>query len=421
MKSKTKIVSITLIFSAFMISVSCVPKQEKVEKIIEDGVEVMLNHLEPYKIKGEPSTFDIEEKFVIDFEKDDITEYEISDIRGFDVDSEGNIYLSSYKGSDNCIFKFDGKGNFITSFGRKGQGPGELRYARNLYVNNQDLIQTIASSRHRLISYEKDGSLVDEIPLKPDISRIIPLKTGKFLVSKRTGARESLYYFRIALFLYNAEFGETKELEKVIIPNRASASYWMASNRNIYVGNDERGYEIWVYDLEGNLRRKIKKEYESVEIPDEIKEGIKEAYEMLRRQSRRPSKTVEAPAHWPPFSAFFIDEKERLYVRSWEKGENIGESIHDVFNQDGAFIERISLNIYFSRECKYAVVKKNLLYFLREKESGYKELVVSRIKWEKQIKNQLEPKSSKATAFLYRKKYINELLTYLNLYKSNLP
>lgn len=381
MKNKTKVFSTILIFSAFMMFISCRPKQEEVEKIIEDGVEVILNHLEPYKIKGEPSAFTLEEKLIIDFEKDNIVELGISDIRGFDVDSERNIYLSSYRGADNCIFKCDGKGNFITSFGRKGQGPGELRYARNLHINNQDLIQTMASSRHRLISYKKDGSLVDEIPLKPDISRIIPLSTGKFLVSKRIGARESMFYFRTALFLYDEEFRETKELEKLIIPNRASASYWMASNRSIYIGNDERGYEIWVYDLEGNLRRKIKKEYESVEIPDYIKEGIKKAYDTLRKQSPRPSKIIEAPTNWPPFSAFFIDEEERLYVRTWEEGKNTGEFIHDVFNQDGVFIGRISLNILFSRECKYAVVKKNLLYFLREKENGYKELVVSRLKW----------------------------------------
>jgi hypothetical protein len=31
---------------------SCVGREPQVDKVIEDGVEVVLNHLEPYKIKG---------------------------------------------------------------------------------------------------------------------------------------------------------------------------------------------------------------------------------------------------------------------------------------------------------------------------------------------------------------------------------
>jgi hypothetical protein len=42
--------------------VYCGPKQADVERIIEDGVEVVFNHLEPYKIKGQPSYFTLEEE-----------------------------------------------------------------------------------------------------------------------------------------------------------------------------------------------------------------------------------------------------------------------------------------------------------------------------------------------------------------------
>jgi hypothetical protein len=33
--------------------VSCQPKEEKVEKFMENEVEVVVNYIEPYKIKGE--------------------------------------------------------------------------------------------------------------------------------------------------------------------------------------------------------------------------------------------------------------------------------------------------------------------------------------------------------------------------------
>jgi len=54
-----KLIYIILLLSLFFY---CGPKQEKVEKIMVDGVEVFLNHLEPYKIKGDPTTFTFEKE-----------------------------------------------------------------------------------------------------------------------------------------------------------------------------------------------------------------------------------------------------------------------------------------------------------------------------------------------------------------------
>ncbi len=44
---------IVLFVSILSFLIHCGPKQDVVEKIIEDGIEVVINHLEPYKIKGE--------------------------------------------------------------------------------------------------------------------------------------------------------------------------------------------------------------------------------------------------------------------------------------------------------------------------------------------------------------------------------
>ena len=77
---------------AFLL-VCCSPKQDEVEKIIENGVEVVVNHLEPYKIKNEPKTLSLEEEFTIDTESDDLALKGFTEISGFDVDSEGNIYF----------------------------------------------------------------------------------------------------------------------------------------------------------------------------------------------------------------------------------------------------------------------------------------------------------------------------------------
>ena len=99
------------------LSLSCGPKSDKVERIIDDGVEVVINHLEPYKIEGEPSNLILEEEFRIDTEDDEVAKTGLTDIFDFIVDMEGHIYFDNYKNPENMIHKFDREGYHSISFG----------------------------------------------------------------------------------------------------------------------------------------------------------------------------------------------------------------------------------------------------------------------------------------------------------------
>ena len=65
---------------------------------------------------------------------------------------------------------------------------------------------------------------------------------------------------------------------------------------------------------------------------------------------------------------------------TYEKGENPSEYVFDIFNSEGVFILRKNLNILNNWDMQ-AKAKKGRLYCVREKESGYKEFVVYRMKW----------------------------------------
>ena len=114
-----KLILLSLSISIF---IHCGPKQDKVERYIEDGVEVIVNHLDPYKIKGEPSNLILDKEFTIDTESEEMAEIGLSYILSFDVGSEGSIYFRALKNQDYLVFKFDKNGNFIKRFGQKGQG-----------------------------------------------------------------------------------------------------------------------------------------------------------------------------------------------------------------------------------------------------------------------------------------------------------
>jgi hypothetical protein len=166
------------------------------------------------------------------------------------------------------------------------------------------------------------------------------------------------------------------------MPYRAILFFWRITKDKIYIGNEQRGYEILVFNLDGKLLRKIRKEYKPLFLPENLR---KEAEASLSNNPNR-KQWFYVPKEIPPFNTFFIDDEEKLYVMTYEKGFNEGEYIHDVFNSDGIYVSRINLKNYgkleWALEPLLAVAKNNRLYCLQEKESGYKELVVYKMRWE---------------------------------------
>jgi len=363
---KLIIIAIVLLFSSF-----CAQKGEKVEKIMANGVEVVINHIEPYKIKGRLASLILEEEFTIDLARDDMAERGLADAIQFDIDSEGNIYIASSRTTEYCIHKFDSNGNYINSFGRRGQGPGEIQFILYFGVDNQDNIIISGNRNKKIVVFSKEGKFVDETRFPLNTFSMFPLENGNyfFYMSRPKKKEITVNYQPLVFSLYNSEFEEIIELDRYNNPNPLLKGFrgvninpifiWKISESNIYIGNEFRDYEILKYDFDGNLQQKIKKNYENVELK------------------------VWFPKYWTPFCSFFPDDEGRLYVMTFEEGDNSGEYIYDIFNSDGIFICRKSLNIYSWGELEVcAKAKRERLYCLQEEESGYRKLAVYKMKWE---------------------------------------
>ncbi len=373
--------------------VGCQDKEANVERIMEDGIEVIVNHLEPYKIRGEPSNLILEEVFIIDLEKEDLAEIGLTDIRNFDVDSEGNIFILGHQADGDSIFKFDQKGNFATSFGRIGGGPGEIgemRGAFYLRVINEDDVMVVDAMR-KIIIFNNDGSFKKEVSLNPNITQALPLENGNYLVKKSGIIDPESNHMERPFLLCNPQFEEIKELDRLRRPTFAAVRLGFprlrfvhcVSEGLIYVGNTQKGYEIRIYDLEGNLKRKIRKEFQPVEVSEEMKKEVLKQFEDPRAAEIR--KKIFFHDNCPPFQYLFTDDEGYLFIMTHEEGENPREYVYDVFSPEGIFISRTSLgNLCFATntDIQFVTAKNHLLYSLNEKENGYKELVVYKMIWE---------------------------------------
>ena len=379
--------------------VHCGQKQADVERVVEDGVEVVINHLEPYQIEGE-TTLSLEQEYVLDLERENLAELGMSDVLGFDVDSDGYIYFWCLDSSENFIYRFDSDGNFVNSFGRKGQGPGEFGQPMNLRINDAREVVVSDEVRSKIVFFNPDGELLREIDLEERIVIATQLSNGNLLQTKGVFNPDT-GYTQLPVILSKAESDEAQELQQgQKMPNWIRAPEingldtvrkictWGISNGLIYIDNLEKGYEFLVYDFDGQLLRKIRKEYAPVAIPQGFKDVILSIFDRPVLQKYKVKEKVFFPDYMPPFQYYFTDDESRLFVMTCEKGLNSNEYIYDIFNSDGYFIGRTSLDnfsdaVHSVRPMPLpASAKHKKLYYLRGKESGYYELVVCMMNWQ---------------------------------------
>lgn len=384
-----------------LLATACGTRNDAVRRTSEGGVEVVQNHIQPYRVKGGPSSLRLEEELAIDTEREDLVKRGVADIWGFDVNSLGDVFIfQPPMSTGKLISKFDRLGRFVTSFAPKGQGPGEIQWPIFHKVSSGDGVPVLDMVSRKLLLFNKDGIFLRETEVPFEIrgsAMLLQLRNGNYLHRKAEVNPSQENPSLVLIYrLINREFQDIRELDRVQIPNPfgvtrvnlpLSLTAWADAQDRVYVGNAEKGYELRVYDLDGNLIRKIRKEFASVPFPEEKKLAVLKTLESPSLAPLRDKLTF--PTASPPFQHLFCDDEGRLYVMTYEKGEKAGEYLFDIFNADGVFIARTSCAAHLSADLyapgsptdSWVTAKNSRLYAVREKASGYKELVVYRMIW----------------------------------------
>jgi hypothetical protein len=242
-------------------------------------------------------------------------------------------------------------------------------------------------SKPKFAIYDRDGRFVKEVLLKKPIEPIAPLGNGRYFCWQQIQEPEMLRNF---LGLSDSSFESFQEIYRKDTPNPFKSSeakvkvsgrslIYQAGKDKLYIGDTDKGYEIRVYNLEGKLLRKIRKEYKPVPVSGEFKQSL------LKRFPEDYRGRIEFAAAWPAFASYVEDGEGRLFVRTFERGLNPDENVFDVFNPEGAFIGRVNIANRDAQNERYSLpclCRGGRLYSINDKDSGYRELAVYRMRWE---------------------------------------
>jgi hypothetical protein len=346
-------------------------------------------------VNGKPVTLAVREEFRIDLENPKYAEMGLSDVAKADLDSQGRVILfRQFTGEGPLVFVFDEHGKFLRSFGRRGQGPGEIAYPYPVGVISSDEI-AIRDQEGRILFFDSDGTLIRSIAIAssiPIIGRIglSLLGNGNYLVQYlRSEERRDIR--EIAIGVFDSRFNKIKDLESFGITRSVEklsnpfvpVMVFCHSHDAIYMGLIGGEQDISVFDLSGNLKRIIRKRFSPVAIPSSFRDNL-----LKRMPENHPLRAnLKLPADFPAFQFLFSDDEGRLAVATCGKDAASGQNLCDIFSSDGTYIARTPLGYFdilkwmFEGQAGDVVIRSGRLLCVRDKESGYREVIVSSMLW----------------------------------------
>jgi hypothetical protein len=257
-------------------------------------------------------------------------------IRSIAVDSKDNVYILDNKDCD--IKVFDGKGYFLRTIGKKGQGPGEFSAPSSLEITAKDEIIVFDIGNHRISVFGTNGLVIKEIGTGrlPRLFSIRSLGDGLFV-------GDVIYYEGVQrteeLVVLDEQMMTRTLISKLPIKVStegidmypASIRYGVLGGGDILWGNwlEDR---VQISDSSGNIKSSIPLGFGQREITDSDRERVTKAY----FEGQNPDRELIYPPRFPYYFNFRA-VGERVFFLSFERGPSSGHYHYVLGLRDKSF------------------------------------------------------------------------------------
>lgn len=333
MKKRNAWVCVIAIFGIFMFFVNLSGQKIKVKK--EDGILVVYNPLNPVKSLDSSFEMILKEDLVIGTDEKN-TDYYFEVIRDIKADDDGNIYVVDE--TAHSIKLFDKDENYLKDIGRKGQGPGEFVAPAEMAIIEDKIV---VCSFGRLSYFTLERNFINHKKAMFGIPICFDSKGN--IIARQPGPPEK-GFFRLFLRKFNPE-GKlihqiSESIEKPRPPNEKREAFPKITlytvrkdDSVVWAASDQ--YELNLVDGKGKVFLKIKKEFNPVELTEEIKQRVIAYWGRTEDQ-------YSFPKFLPPIRYICADYKNRIFVCTYES-EAEDEYFYDIFDENGMYVEKVAI------------------------------------------------------------------------------
>lgn len=274
------------------------------------------------------------------------------------LDSQGNLFVLDHKG--HCVKKFDAEGNHLATFGREGEGPGEMDRAFRMTVDSKDNVVIYDTSLRRFSFFDNSGTFLDSVHLSEIGHRSIfdfqlhpngdiYLRFSESdLRRPESPARASVS--RLRFDPYEEATVDSASIKTIHVIRR-EAGYtafgapfpqqllWgIMPNGDIVTAHSE-DYTIRFYSPDLTLISEHKINRERPRVTDQDKEDYFDFYKD-DTQLALLRKSVKFPKYKPHFTNLLIDNEGFILLRVKEEDD---QDTYDVLKPDGSYFTEVIL------------------------------------------------------------------------------
>ncbi|GEM_PF-1596566 len=296
---------------------------------------------------------------------------------------DGGLLAFGGRNETGLVQRFAPDGRYIDSFGRSGEGPGELRGVGNVFFTADELI-VVDSANRRLSRFSRSGSYLEQQRFPPDLSgsltlRLLPRSRGHFCLVALDGrglsttADETVFGWEFLIQSLDSELQPiTTHLDSIyeqtwfIVDNHylapplardapvdfASAPYLPVA----WVERDD--YTIQFLDPDSGERSALYLPHSPVAVTAELRSRWRDQH-VDEGWSEEGLNRLRLPPVLPAIRDLQWDGAGRLWVQDYTAGYAVGEPTgfwFNVFDAEGVWLFRQHLPdnpSFFGREGVY--------------------------------------------------------------------
>ena len=305
---------------------------------------VVKNPDQPQKGKWD---FKPEKAWVMDAVGDDL----LGSLTYMKVDPKGNLYI--YESKHKRFYVLDPRGKLLTSFGRRGEGPGEFKMVRGLFIRNDRLIIPDFS---KIYIFSLKGEPIKTIRPRKSIFHSLFIDENRLIKQSYLAhyKRDDPNYIE----LYNLETKKTRKLVELKLDERRlkydagkfrlslSAGATMptlimkSDSQSLYYGNNDRyqinkidfnGKPLLSFSIEGRKKKRISRDTKLKYCRNRLT-GIANIPEDAPKTMIK-----QIPDETPYFDGIVLDKKGLIYVCLIDI-EKQNQKAMDIFSSEGKYM-----------------------------------------------------------------------------------